>query len=63
MENTRLDGIAAALDGATYVQESIVESLDAKRALYAELDALDGGLGHGGCSRRNRVQAPGRGRT
>lgn len=28
-----------ALAGAGYVQESIVESLDAKRALYAELDA------------------------
>lgn len=33
------DARAAALAGAGYVQESIVESLDAKRALYAELDA------------------------
>lgn len=31
---------AAALDGAVHVQENAPESLDIKRALYAELDAL-----------------------
>ena len=32
--------LAAALDGAGYVQENIVENLDAKKALYTELDRL-----------------------
>ncbi len=32
--------IAAALEGATYVQESVRETLEAKQAIYAEMDAL-----------------------
>lgn len=37
---TVCDSLSAALDGAHYVQESIGESLPAKRALFAELDRL-----------------------
>jgi len=32
--------IADALDGASYVQENVPETVDAKRAIFAELDAL-----------------------
>jgi L-gulonate 3-dehydrogenase len=32
--------MADALDGASYVQENVPETLDAKRAIFAELDAL-----------------------
>jgi 3-hydroxyacyl-CoA dehydrogenase len=32
--------IADALDGASYVQENVPETLEAKRAIFAELDAL-----------------------
>jgi 3-hydroxyacyl-CoA dehydrogenase len=32
--------VADALDGASYVQENVPETLDAKRAIFAELDAL-----------------------
>lgn len=34
------EALPAALAGADYVQESIVERLDAKRALYAQMDAI-----------------------
>src|SRR5258708_31772369 len=32
--------IADALDGASYVQENVPETVEAKRAIFAELDAL-----------------------
>ena len=32
--------VADALDGATYVQENVPETVEAKRAIFAELDAL-----------------------
>lgn len=32
--------VADALDGASYVQENVPETVDAKRAIFAELDAL-----------------------
>jgi len=32
--------VADALDGASYVQENVPETLEAKRAIFAELDAL-----------------------
>jgi 3-hydroxyacyl-CoA dehydrogenase len=32
--------VADALDGASYVQENVPETIDAKRAIFAELDAL-----------------------
>jgi L-gulonate 3-dehydrogenase len=32
--------VADALDGVSYVQENVPETLDAKRAIFAELDAL-----------------------
>jgi len=32
--------VADALDGASYVQENVPETLDVKRAIFAELDAL-----------------------
>jgi len=32
--------LADALDGVSYVQESVAENVDAKRAIYAELDKL-----------------------
>jgi 3-hydroxyacyl-CoA dehydrogenase len=32
--------VSDALDGASYVQENVPETLDAKRAIFAELDAL-----------------------
>ena len=32
--------VADALEGASYVQENVPETLDAKRAIFAELDAL-----------------------
>src|SRR5258708_27278860 len=32
--------VADALDGASFVQENVPETLDAKRAIFAELDAL-----------------------
>lgn len=35
-------GLAEALDGAGYVQESITEKVDAKRALFAGMDRLAG---------------------
>src|SRR5690349_3918552 len=31
-------GVADALDGASYVQENVPETVDAKRAIFAELD-------------------------
>jgi 3-hydroxyacyl-CoA dehydrogenase len=34
------DSLAAALEGADYVQESIVERLELKQQLYAQMDAL-----------------------
>src|SRR5262249_31543153 len=32
--------VADALDGASFVQENVPETVDAKRAIFAELDAL-----------------------
>src|SRR3954471_20618321 len=32
--------VADALDGASYVQENVPETVEAKRAIFAELDAL-----------------------
>jgi 3-hydroxyacyl-CoA dehydrogenase len=34
--------VADALDGASYVQENVPETVEAKRAIFAELDALAG---------------------
>jgi 3-hydroxyacyl-CoA dehydrogenase len=33
-------GVAAALEGASFVQENVPETIDAKRAIFAELDRL-----------------------
>src|ERR1041384_6184461 len=32
--------VADALDGASYVQENVPETVEAKRAIFAEMDAL-----------------------